>query len=126
MFDIPQPDGGLQIHEQHPEYDRRGADAPIRVPDVLHPDVRAGGEEQPVNRYEEEAEHVRGEGDADEEQGEREALVLERVIDGTEEEVEGPEELETELEYEVGEYDQDPEDEELQVQEGAESKEFKG
>ena len=38
-----------------------------RVPDVLDPDVGARREEQPVDRDEEEADHVTGQGDADEE-----------------------------------------------------------
>ena len=37
------------------------------MPDVLHPDVGTGREEQPVNWYEEKADHVAGEGNADEE-----------------------------------------------------------
>ena len=38
-----------------------------RVPDVLDPDVGARREEEPVDRDEEEADHVAGQGDADEE-----------------------------------------------------------
>ena len=37
------------------------------MPDILDPDVGAGREEEPVNWYEEEADHVTGQGDADEE-----------------------------------------------------------
>ena len=37
------------------------------MPDILNPDVGAGREEEPVDRYEEEADHVAGEGNADEE-----------------------------------------------------------
>jgi len=37
------------------------------MPDVLDPDIGAGGEEEPVDRYEEEADHVAGQGDAHEE-----------------------------------------------------------
>ena len=37
------------------------------MPDVLDPHVGAGREEQPVDRYEEEADHVAGQGYTDEE-----------------------------------------------------------
>lgn len=42
-----------------------------RVPDVLDPDVGARREEEPVDWDEEEADHVAGQGDADEEYWER-------------------------------------------------------
>ena len=42
-----------------------------RVPDVLDPHVGARREEEPVDRDEEEADHVAGQGDADEEYWER-------------------------------------------------------
>ena len=37
------------------------------MPDVLDPDVGAGRKEEPVNWYEEKADHVAGEGNTDEE-----------------------------------------------------------
>ena len=42
-------------------------DTLTRVPDVLDPHVGARCEEEPVDRDEEEADHVAGQGDADEE-----------------------------------------------------------
>lgn len=87
---VTQPHRRLQIDEQQPEQHGGGADALVRVPHVLHPDVGAGDEEQPVDRYEEEAEHVGGERDADEEDGERQALVAERIVDGAQQQVERP------------------------------------
>lgn len=67
VFDVTQPHRRLQIDEQYPEYYRGGTYAPVRMPHVLHPHVRAGSEEQPVHRYEEEAQHVRGQRYAHEE-----------------------------------------------------------
>ena len=46
-------------------------DTLTRVPDVLDPHVGARCEEEPVDRDEEEADHVAGQGDADEEYWER-------------------------------------------------------
>lgn len=90
VLNVPQPDGGLEIHKQHPEHYCGGADALVGVPDVLHPDVGAGREKQPVHRYEEETEHVAGQRHAHEEHGERQTLVLERVVDGAQQQVERP------------------------------------
>ena len=39
------------------------------MPDVLNPDIGAGSKEEPVNWYEEKADHVAGEGNTDEEHG---------------------------------------------------------
>lgn len=119
VLHIPQPHGRLDVHEQHPEHDRWPADALVGVPHVLHPHIRAGGEEQPMHRDEKEAEHVAGQRHADEENGEGEPLILEGVIDGPQQQIEWPEELEAELENEVGEDHQRPEDEEPEVKQCA-------
>ncbi len=34
------------------------------MPDVLDPDIGAGGEDEPVDRYEEKPDHVAGQGNA--------------------------------------------------------------
>jgi hypothetical protein len=51
----------------HPGSDLVPIDRLTCVPDVLDPDVGAGGEEEPVNRDEEKANHVGGESNADKE-----------------------------------------------------------
>ena len=78
------------------------------MPDILNPDVGAGREEEPVDRYEEEADHVAGEGNADEENWKslkinihykyicgvlvrsHQSLVFEAVVDRSNEQPEGP------------------------------------
>lgn len=78
---IAQPHRRLQVNKQHPENNSGGADALVRVPDVLDPDVGAGSKEEPMDRDEEEAQHVRRECDAHEEYRKGQALVFEGVID---------------------------------------------
>ena len=62
-----QPHRSLNVDKEQPEEYCWEADPLLRVPDVLHPDVGAGSEEEPVDRYEEETDHVAGQGYADEE-----------------------------------------------------------
>lgn len=105
VFHVSQSYSRFQINKQHPEYYRGGAYAFVRVPHVLHPYISTGSKEQPMNRNEEEAQHVGGQRYANEENGEGQTLVFEGVIHGAEEKIEGPQELKAKLQNKICQYD---------------------
>lgn len=78
------------------------------MPNVLHPDVRTRRKKQPMHRYKEKTNKIRGERNTHEKHGERKPLVLEGIVHGTNQQVEWPQELETKFQNEIGQDDQHP------------------
>ena len=75
-----------------------------------------------MDRDEEEAQHIRRERYTHEEYGEGQTLVLEGVINRAQQQVERPQELESELQDEIGQNHHRPDDEEPEVKDSAAKK----
>lgn len=89
-FELFQPNWSFNVDKKKPQEYCWYAKTFFCVPNILDPDVGAGGEEQPMNRDEQKANHVGRDGNANEEYWECQSLVFEWIVDTSKKQPEGP------------------------------------
>lgn len=71
----------------------------------MHPNVCAGRKEKPLDWYEQVTHHVRCDGDTNKKHGKSQALILERIVDTSQQQPKWPQVFKPKFQNEVSHYD---------------------